>query len=167
MVSVFALRNASACALPRPSAIASAKLAKSTVNQSQRVICSSKPTPAPCVMLRMSRIVVRTLPTSTTNITGFPIILIGFSLRNASRIARWMILGSQMEIVLCFAIIFLSESVPRAVASVAPSVLNQATLSTHRSTDSLKHLPRIHQQVLDNRPQTQRREEGQRADNQD
>ena len=34
-----------ACALPRPSAIASAKLANSTVNQSQRVICSAKPRP--------------------------------------------------------------------------------------------------------------------------
>ncbi len=37
--SVFALRSASACAFPRPSAIASAKLAKSTVAQSQSVIC--------------------------------------------------------------------------------------------------------------------------------
>ena len=34
-VSVFVLRSVSACALPRPSAIASAKLANSTVNQSQ------------------------------------------------------------------------------------------------------------------------------------
>ena len=34
-VSVRVLRSVSACALPRPSAIASAKLAKSTVNQSQ------------------------------------------------------------------------------------------------------------------------------------
>ena len=45
VVSVFALRSVSACALPRPSAIASAKLAKSTVNQSQSVICKEKPTP--------------------------------------------------------------------------------------------------------------------------
>ncbi len=37
-VSVFARRSASACALPRPSAMASAKLAKSTVSQSQNVI---------------------------------------------------------------------------------------------------------------------------------
>ena len=42
MVSVFALRSVSACALPRPSAIASAKLAKHG-GQSHRVICSSKP----------------------------------------------------------------------------------------------------------------------------
>ena len=42
-VSVRALRNVSAWALPRPSAIASAKFAKSTVNQSQSVIWSRKP----------------------------------------------------------------------------------------------------------------------------
>ena len=35
--------GSSACALPRPSATASAKLANSTVNQSQRVICRAKP----------------------------------------------------------------------------------------------------------------------------
>ena len=40
-VSVFARRSVSACALPRPSAIASAKLAKSTVSQSQTTICRS------------------------------------------------------------------------------------------------------------------------------
>ena len=38
-----ALRSASAWALPRPSAIASAKLAKSTVNQSQSEIARMKP----------------------------------------------------------------------------------------------------------------------------
>ena len=37
-VSVRVRRSESACALPRPSATASAKLAKSTVNQSQRMI---------------------------------------------------------------------------------------------------------------------------------
>ena len=41
-VSARALRNVSACALPRPSAMASAKLAKSTVNHSHNVICSPK-----------------------------------------------------------------------------------------------------------------------------
>src|SRR5262245_47375038 len=149
MVSVFALRNVSACALPRPSAIASAKLAKSTVNQSHRVICSAKPMGAPCAMLRMSRIVVRTLPTSTTNITGFPIILIGFSLMNESISARRMIFGSQMVIVLCFAICIVSRSY------------------CLRARRCLKRLSRVHQQMLDNRPQTQRGEEGQRADDQD
>ena len=39
VVSVFALRSVAACALPRPSAIASAKLANRTVNQSQNATC--------------------------------------------------------------------------------------------------------------------------------
>src|SRR6201998_4620699 len=41
-VSVRMRRSVSACALPRPSAIASAKLANSTVNQSHTVICPEK-----------------------------------------------------------------------------------------------------------------------------
>ena len=43
MVSLRALRRLSAWALPRPSATASAKLAKSTVNQSQMASCAMKP----------------------------------------------------------------------------------------------------------------------------
>ena len=42
MVSERALRKVSACALPRPSAMASAKFAKRTVNQSHNVICRLK-----------------------------------------------------------------------------------------------------------------------------
>ena len=42
-LSVRVLRSESACALPRPSATASAKLANSTVNQSQRMIWKVKP----------------------------------------------------------------------------------------------------------------------------
>ena len=60
-----AARSVSACALPRPSAIASAKLAKSTVNQSQSAICRVKPM-SPRTGRRMSRTstsVVSTLPT--------------------------------------------------------------------------------------------------------
>jgi hypothetical protein len=72
VVSVFALRNVAACALPRPSAIASAKLAKRTVNHSQKATCpvkSGRPVPAANSWMKMR--VVRTLPTSTMNITGF------------------------------------------------------------------------------------------------
>ncbi len=43
MVSLRALRRLSACALPRPSATASAKLANSTVNQSQIASCAMNP----------------------------------------------------------------------------------------------------------------------------
>ena len=45
MVSVLVLRSVSAWALPRPSAMASAKLANSTVNQSHSVIWNVKPRP--------------------------------------------------------------------------------------------------------------------------
>ena len=73
-VSVFARRSVSAWALPRPSAIASAKFAKSTVAHSQSVMCSSKPRcPAPSAASLTSWTVVSTLPVSTTNITGLRI----------------------------------------------------------------------------------------------
>ncbi len=42
-MSVLVARRLAACALPRPSATASAKFANSTVNQSHRMICSEKP----------------------------------------------------------------------------------------------------------------------------
>ena len=46
---------------------------------------------------RTSRSVVSTLPTSTTNMTGFLTIVRGWSLRSASTIARRTICGSQMR----------------------------------------------------------------------
>ena len=46
-VSVRARRSVAACALPRPSATASAKLANSTVTQSQRMIWKVKPRCSP------------------------------------------------------------------------------------------------------------------------
>ena len=89
--SLRALRSASACALPRPSAIASAKLANSTVNHSQTLIAAMKPgeaSPAPVIRAWKNRIVVKALPISTTNMTGFRIMRRGSSLPNASRVAR-------------------------------------------------------------------------------
>ena len=64
-VSARVLRSVSACALPRPSATASAKLANSTVNHSHTATRAAKPS-----VSRMARKVVRTLPSSTTNMTG-------------------------------------------------------------------------------------------------
>src|SRR6202158_586095 len=91
-VSERALRSVSACALPRPSAIASAKFANSTVNHSHNVICRLNLNALPP---RNNNTVVMTLPTSTTNMTGLPIILRGFSFRNASQTARLTIFHSQ------------------------------------------------------------------------
>ena len=83
-------RSASAWALPRPSAIASAKFANSTVNQSQTVTLavnqSGAPEPPPN-RSRSSTSVVSTLPTSTTNMTGFFATWRGASLRKLSSAA--------------------------------------------------------------------------------
>ena len=100
MVSVLARRRVSACALPRPSARASAKLANSTVNQSQAATCPVKSgLPAPPASSWTRMIVVTRLPTSTMNITGFRNWIRGASLRTASAAARRRRAGSQIEIV--------------------------------------------------------------------
>ena len=101
-VSERALRRVSACALPRPSAMASAKLAKSTVNQSQRVIWRLK---AKLCFSRSRSRVVTTLPTSTTNMTGFFIMVRGSSLTRASTSARRIIFASH-KLLLFFSAMF-------------------------------------------------------------
>ena len=73
------LRSASACALPRPSAMASAKLANRQVNHSQRQICRLKPEKS-----RNRKSSIRIEPIQTMNITRFLISSRGSSLRNAS-----------------------------------------------------------------------------------
>ena len=87
-VSVLVLRRVSAWALPRPSAIAVAKLANSTVNQSQPLTRPTNralwPLPARAAMKAM---VVMTLPISTTNITGLRATSRGSSLTSELRTA--------------------------------------------------------------------------------
>ena len=72
--------------------MASAKLANSTVNQSHSVISKLNLKSAPPLN---SNAVVITLPISTTNITGLPIILRGFSFTNESQTACLTIFHSQ------------------------------------------------------------------------
>ena len=89
-------RSASACAFPRPSAIASAKLANRTVNHSHAETARMNPagaSPLP-ISAWMKRQVVRTLTTSVTNITGFLTWWRGSSFLNESRIARRTIAAS-------------------------------------------------------------------------
>ena len=71
-MSERARRSESAWALPRPSAMASAKLAKRTVNHSQAATSPAKRFSSRVDEPRSRRktIVVTTLPTSTTIITG-------------------------------------------------------------------------------------------------
>ncbi len=95
VVSVLVLRSVSACALPRPSAMASAKLANKTVNHSQMVICRPNTQMwSPTTQSRTTSAVVIAAPTSTTNMTGFFIMVRGLSLRNESPMARFTMGGS-------------------------------------------------------------------------
>ena len=75
MVVVRVARSAFACALPRPSATASAKFAKSTVSQSQNAITPTNQSEPVSPRTRSSTKipVVMTLPSSTMNITGLRI----------------------------------------------------------------------------------------------
>ena len=74
---------------PRPSAIASAKFAKSTVSQSQNAITPTNASELSCPRARSRKkiTVVMTLPSSTMNITGFLNCFRGSSFGNESRIA--------------------------------------------------------------------------------
>src|SRR6185369_17488537 len=84
---------------------------------------------------------VNTLPTSTTNMTGLPIIFFGFSFLNESRIARLTICAFQ--IALFFVVLVIVFRLPSECFSG------------------------VHQQMLDYRSQTEGRKESQRSDNQD
>ncbi len=117
MVSARALRSVSACALPRPSAIASAKFANRTVNHSHNVIWRLKPKPGPPpITSRTSSTEVITLPISTTNMTGLPIILRGCSFTSASQIARRTIFHSQIAFFFFAISRILRRSCPRPSA---------------------------------------------------
>ena len=83
---------------PRPSATASAKFAKSTVNHSQIEIAKSKPAPLvgveTCVARsRKNSSDVTSAPTSTVNMTGLRICQRGSSFRNDARDRRTDDLG--------------------------------------------------------------------------
>ena len=99
IVSDRALRSESACALPRPSAMASAKLANSTVNHSH---AATRPAKRFCELeeeprSRSQTMVVRTLPTSTTIITGLRAMRRGSSLTTESLAACRMMAPSSND----------------------------------------------------------------------
>src|SRR5215469_3423594 len=94
-------RRLSACALPRPSATASAKLANTTVNHSQNVIWAENRILAPAIASRMTRMVVTSETISTTNITGLRHSVRGSSLRNASMTAVTIMLPYKPGTVCC------------------------------------------------------------------
>ena len=86
--SALVARRLAACALPRPSASASAKLPNRTVSHSQKTSCPSNtglpPDPA---RLRTNNSVESAATNAVTNITGLRISVRGSSLTKASRIA--------------------------------------------------------------------------------
>ncbi len=79
-VSVLVRRRLAAWALPRPSAIASAKLAKRTVNHSHALICTIAPKWSPP---RAVRPLAASATSAVTNITGLRTSSRGSSLRTA------------------------------------------------------------------------------------
>src|SRR6478609_5541896 len=89
MVAVLVLRSDSACALPRPSATASATLANTTVSHSQATI--SQPNQDGSMN---ARIVLHKAPNSTMNMTGLRHSVRGSSLRRALGSDFHSILGS-------------------------------------------------------------------------
>src|SRR6478672_8923483 len=88
-VSRLVLRSVSACALPRPSATASARLANTTVSHSQTTMVQLNTDGDLIAVYRVS-----TEPTSTTNMTGFLICTRGSSFLNASGVDFHRIFGS-------------------------------------------------------------------------
>src|SRR6266566_1572108 len=164
IVVVRARRSVSACALPRPSAMASAKLAKTTVNHSQIATASTKSRSATnwllvkpvvgCVKSRRTNsMVVMTLPTSTTNMTGFLTCTRGSSFLNDDGMAARMILGSQIEM-----------SPLRRVFHCLTSNVSGCVLVL---VIILEGPPCLHQQLLDNRSQRVCRKVSERTDDQD
>src|SRR5882757_5331067 len=149
-LSVRVFFSDSACALPRPSATASAKLANSTVNHSHRMIWNVNPRFAPPVKRSRTKITVVSAATiSTTNITGLLIISRGSSLTNADLIAGTRIFGSSIVEAVTFFCSFM------------------ASMDVTPKRDRSEQIVGVHREVLDDRPERQRREESETADDQD
>src|SRR6202047_374780 len=148
-LSVRVFFSDSACALPRPSATASAKLANSTVNHSHRMIWKVKPRLAPPVTRSRRKItVVSAATTSTTNITGLLIMILGSSLAKAEPIAGITIFGS----------------------SIAETGIRLFILTTSMDVTPNERSEQgvgVASEVLDDRAERERREEGETADDQD
>src|SRR4029077_18517422 len=160
VVSVLDLRRLSACALPRPSAIASAKFAKSTVNHSQRVIWSSKPNPLRCCKRsRTKSQVVIAAPTSTTNITGFFISVRVLRLRIESRRAPPMMPPVQRDFFLCSL-----EAPAPGSGRFAGDVELKSSIDCVVMAAS-ENLSGVHQHMLENRAEAESREKCKCTDN--
>src|SRR5271170_5965837 len=149
-VSVRWRRSVSACALPRPSATASAKLANSTVNHSQMMIWNSNRMCSPPVRRsRIRIIVVNAVTISRTNITGFLISVRGLSLAKDETIAGSTIFGSS--------------------SADTGMVLRWAEVSIEVTPGLIggEQCAGVYRELLDDRAERQRRKEGETANNHD
>ena len=151
-VSERILRSVSAWALPRPSAMPSAKLAKITVRKSQTVMDHEK-TEGWAIASKK----VTTEPTSTTNMTGFRICTAGFSLVTESTRA-WRRIGPSKR---------LRDSATPCGALAGPGCSGWVVVMVMRRAFRCWSLEESVAELLDERPKSKGREEGQAADDDD
>src|SRR3974377_2119676 len=149
-LSVRVFRNDSACALPRPSATASAKLAKSTVNHSHRMIWKVKARFSPPVTRSRTKMtLVSAVTTPHPNITGLLTIGRESSLRKDEPIAGITIFGS-------------------SIVATGIRLFNFWTTSMEATpNDRSEQGAGVHRQGLDDGPKWARGEKGETADDQD
>src|SRR5262249_23478546 len=141
------------CALPRPSAIASAKFANRMVNHSHKMIWNSKPICWPPLIRSRIRItVVSAVTISSTNITGFLISVLGSSFTKAEPIAGTTIFGSNKA----------ETGMRLRIWEVSMEV------ALDKSLGSIRRVCRSggHGKMLDDGPERQRREEGEATNDQ-
>ncbi len=135
--SPLVARSDAACALPRPSAIASAKLPNNTVSHSQTTIWIWNDSASPDRDVN-SRTVSSVATTAVVNMTGFLTSALGASLRNASPSA--------------------------GPASWAENIEGAAALAI---IVSLEQLAGDHREMVGDRSEREAGQEGQAADDQD
>src|SRR6202050_1472857 len=151
-VSERILRRVSAWALPRPSAMASAKLAKITVRKSQIVIDQVKTDVWAIASTKMT-----IEPTSTTNMTGLRICTAGFSLVNESTRA-WGKIGPWKR---------LRASATPCGALAGPGWSGWVVVIVMRRAFRDCSLEESVAELLDDRAERKSREEGQTTDDDD
>src|SRR5439155_17579123 len=100
-------------------------------------------------------------PTSTTKMTGFFATTLGSSLRNASRVARFMISGSNSGRARTARVAISGDPGRRAGFEGAVSVV--AISTRKRKPQHCEQLSALHEEVLHDGSERQGREEGQRA----
>src|SRR5215510_7100149 len=152
-VSVRCRRNKSDCPLPRPSAIASEKLANSTVIHSHTMIWNVKNRfSPPMISSRTKMIVVSAATTSTTNMTGFLISVRGSSLAKAEPTAGHTIFGSNSA----------DTGVRLRVVAISSDMDVTPKLVRHCEQGA-----GLHREMLDDRPERERGKVDEAANDED